>query len=64
MIETIYETSISTSSKFVEEQVSIKTVKNGRDNSALTNTIAEAEHGRVCTVPLDVGVLVHVDEHE
>ena len=64
MVETVHEAAVSTAAKFIEKRVSIKAVQDCRDYSALTNTVGEGEHTWVAVVSLNVGILLHVDEHE
>ena len=55
---------VSTFCKLSEERVTVKTVQYGRNDPALTNAIREGEHARVGVVPLDIGILPHIDEQE
>ena len=47
-----------------EEIIDIKTVGKSRQDCALADTISHAKNGGKTVVPVDVGVLVDVDENE
>ena len=64
MVHPVHMTAIPAAPEFRKKRVSIKTVEDSGDHPALANTVCEGEEGREHVVPLDISILLHVDEHE
>ena len=57
-------TSISASPKFIKELISVKTIQDCGNNPALPYAVGKQEHMGENVVPFNIGVLLHVYEHE
>ena len=64
MIETIDKATIAATPELREKLINIKAIQDCRNDPALLHAVGEHEHVGEHVVPLDIGVLLHVDVHE
>ena len=63
-IRAIYPTAKATSSKFLKQIITVKTVKDSTTNGTLANPIADVEDFTINAIPSDVGKLVNINEEK